>query len=278
MFTQYLPIPFLTSTSYGLDILAKQISIELLAWSHIAPALFGIAFSIFLYKQSKKLSAFYLLLLSSAFAIWSYLDLNSWSGSVNGLMFTWSILDMFSILFTIFTLWFLYAFLTEKDLPPLYKWLSVTPALPPVLYTLFGLNLNTYYAPEQVALEANATLFYIPLTQTIFLFIIILLGILSFRKSKKTNTKRKIFFGTIGASLFISIFITFFLITNVYLYFFTYSSYVYNISVYALFGMPFLIAFLGYLIAKYQAFDLKLSKSIGLIVVLMGLLFLNIFI
>ncbi|MDD5152995.1 MAG: hypothetical protein PHS95_03365, partial [Candidatus Pacebacteria bacterium] len=55
------------------------------------------------------------------------------------------------------------------------------------------------------------------------------------------------------------------------------TSYIYNLSPYAVLGMPILLAFLGYLIAKYQAFDIRLIKSIVLIVTLMILLFVGLF-
>lgn len=265
-------------SQYGWSTISLQISIDLLAWSHIAPALFGIIFSLFLYRQTKKLSAVYLLLLSFSFALWSYLDLVTWVGRSTEIMYTWSIMDIFAGLFTIFAYWFLYTFINGKDVPVVHKVVSMLFLVPIFLYVILGLNFDTYYAPEQIADEASAILFYLPTMQTLFLLAIIVSTIRARHNTSDITLRRKALFGGIGTGLFVSAFIVFFLIANVYLYLDTDDFQVYNITVYSLFGMPFLMGFLGYLVAKYQAFDLKLTKSIGLVVVLILLLFINIFI
>ena len=98
---------------------------------------------------------------------------------------------------------------------------------------------------------------------------------------KEMLKKKKIVLAGVGvvaflfAYFFIYAIVNFIITTN--LWNLALTGYVYIISPYAIFGMPILLAFLGYLIAKYQAFDVKLIKSIAYMVILMVLLFIGLF-
>jgi hypothetical protein len=275
----HFPIPFIGMSDYAVAAIEAQISVGLLWWSHAATAIIGIIFALFLYRITKKLSARYLLWTTITFGVWSYLDFVTWGSEGDGIMFAWSILDIFSGIFTVLTYWFLYAFLTGKDLPLWQKVFSVSLLIPIFVYTLMSLNINSYYNPEAIALEVNSTLFYVNSIQVLFLFGLFILSFRAYTQAKTLSERFKAIWGGLGAMVFLSTFSFTFFITNLLL---TYeigtANEAYNISVYALFGMPFLVAFLGYLIAKYQAFDLRLSKTIGLIVLLMSLLFLGMFV
>lgn len=273
-----LPIPF-TSNAYGQSVLENQISIDILFWAHVAPAFIAIVFSFFIYRQTRKLSAFYLLLSSIAFATWSYLDLVSWSADGADLMFAWSLLDMVSALFFIFTYWFLYTFIKERDVPLWQKVASILPLAYIAYYTIIGMNLGAFYQPEVIAFENDITALGMRILESLALVIMALFTLVCYTQTKDKSRKLRIMFGGVGTTLFLAIFSFVFLVTHLLIYYNIGSaSEAYNISVYSLFGMPFLISFLGYLIAKYQAFDLKLTKTIGLIVLMMLLLLVNIFI
>ena len=273
------PLPF-TATEYGTYIVEQVISTELLIWSHIPTAIIGIVFAFVLYRLTKKLSALYLLFLTVTFAIWSYLELITWGAPQEDIMFTWSVLDIFGILFTIFTYWFLYVFVKGTDVSFWQKLVSLTAIIPVYVYTYLGTNLNVYYNPEIIAIESNLTVNILLVEQFIFLFVIILFTLNESRKAQNASERNRIFLGGLGASLFLFIFAFSYLITNISLLFGinTVLNESYVAGVYALFGMPFLVGFMSYLIAKYQAFDLKLTNSICFILLLMLILLLSIFI
>jgi hypothetical protein len=269
----------LDSTAYGLDILSRQISIDLLIWAHVPTTIIGIIFAWFVWRQTKKLSALYLLYTSVAFGIFSYLALVTWSGNSVGVMYTWSLLDIFSLLTGVLCYWFLYAFIRGKDVPAIHALFTSLLILPALVYTTLGLNLHTLYQPEIIAIDEDIALIYMPTAQAIIILCLLYITATGYIRAKSPQEKSRSLLSGAGVTLFLAIFSFIYLISNMMLYFeIGTPTDAYNISVYAHFSMPFLIAFLGYLIAKYQAFDLKLTRSIGFIVILMGLLFVSIFI
>lgn len=273
------PLPFVGASPYSYSILAEQVSIKLVVFAHVPTAIIGLAFAIFLYRRTKQLSTFYLLLTAIAFSFWSYFGLLAWTGTAQTIMFGWSVLDMYNITFTTLSLWFFYAFVTNTDLPMKYKVGSSIFLLPVLGYTILSENMTEYVNNYQQAIESVYTPWYINSVNFFFLLVILVFTTVQYRKATDDTTRKRVFLGGIGTALCIATVAFSFLITNVLLYFnIGTSGAAYNAVLYALFGMPFLVGFLGYLIAKYQAFDIKLLKSVGLIIILQFLLFITIFI
>jgi hypothetical protein len=272
------PLPF-TATEYGASIVSEVISVNMLLWSHLFTAAIGIVFAYFIYRHTKKLSAFYLLLISILFALWSYFELITWGAPAKDMMFTWSVLDVFSIIFMVLTFWFYFALVKGSDMSPRYKIMTLIPTIPIFVYTLMSWNLNTYSNTEINAVESSLTTNYSDITGLLFFLVIIIYAIGAYRKTKDFTTRKKIVLGALGVSVFLGIFVFSFIVTNAMLTFgIGTENDAYAVGSYSLFGMPFLVGILGYLIAKYQAFDLKLTRSIGYILLLMLLLFISIFI
>jgi hypothetical protein len=269
------PIPF-TATEYGAAIVAEVASTPLLVWSHIVTAVIGIIFALFIYHQTKKLSSFYLLLSALCFAIWAYFDLITWGAPQEAMMFLWSLLDIFSVLFSLFAYWFLYAFIKGTDLPFKHKVLSLALVVPVYIYTLTSWNMSAYSNTEINALESDITANASLVIEGIFIMFMIALIIHTLRTSRDATQKKKAVLGGIGAILLVSIFVLSFVIANTMLILEVGpANEAYNVGNYALFGMPLLAGLLGYLVAKYQAFDLKLTKTVGMVVLLVLLLFLS---
>jgi hypothetical protein len=272
------PLPF-TATEYGAAIVAEVVSIELMLWTLVAPAVIGVIFSIFIYQTTRKVSALYLLLASIVFACWSYFDFITWGAPAKAIMFSWSLLDIFSTLFCILGFWFLYAFVTKKDVPFGLKLISLVAFIPPAIYTLMSWNMSTYSNAYIEALENDLTANLAIVIQSLIMLSAILFSAHMYKKSTNSKEKTKIALAGLGVFLFIFFFVISYTIVNLLLQYTVLSSItIYSFEFYSLLGMPFLVGFLGYLIAKYEAFDMKLTKSIGLIVILMFLLFVNIFI
>jgi hypothetical protein len=272
------PIPF-SATEYGAAITAEVATSKLLIWSHIPTAAIGVLFALFIFYQTRKISAFYLLVTTICFAVWSYFELITWGAPQEASMFTWSLLDVFSVMFNVFTFWFLYSFIRGKDLPFTLKLITLIPIIPVYIYTIASMNIQTYFVQEINAIESVFAANYALLVESVFLITIIVFTIYSFRTAQSHNQKNMILLGGAATGVFLLFFVFSFIITNTLLFLgIGTENEAYTYGLYSLFGMPFMVGFLGYLIAKYQAFDLKLTKMIGLVVLWMMLLFLSIFI
>jgi hypothetical protein len=273
-----MPLPLFLS-NYNLLVTEEFVSISLLYWSHMATAGIGIVFAWFIWQQTKKLSAFYLLLATVAFGGYSYLDLLTWAGYSNSIMFSWSILEILYVSCVVFVYWFFFAFVHKKDVPVIHKVVSLSTLAVPILLTLNSLNIDTYFAPEIIAFENDYFINYSYVLVPLLCMITIIISTISLLPTyTDPKQKSKLIWGTSGILVFLLFLMSFQVVSNLLLFIDSAANLAYSYTVYAFFCMPFLIGFLGYLVAKYQAFDLKLTRSIGYILLLMLLLFVSIFI
>jgi hypothetical protein len=271
------PLPY-TGSAYSFDITQVFISSSNLALAHIPTVVISLAFAIWLYKHTKKLSAFYLLLVTIMFSLWAYFDLMTWTANSRSLMFAWSSYDIFSTAFIVFTYWFFYSFVKEKDLPFWQKLVSLCFLIPPLIYTFLSINMTEFFNVIDNAGENSTTRFYVPLLCVTFLLPIILITFIEYRKATEKPTKQKILLSGLASCLFLFIFSISFFITNMALYFnIGLPNAAYAISAFALFAMPFLTGILAYIVVKYEAFNIKTIKSILYILICMAILFVNIF-
>ncbi|MDD5153010.1 MAG: hypothetical protein PHS95_03450 [Candidatus Pacebacteria bacterium] len=266
---------------YFWNIVVRQISISFLVYSMLVPAVLAVAFGSFLYIKTRKLSSFYLLLLSLFFALYAILDLLTWFPNAPIALGTWSFLDIFSVSFFILSYWFLYSFIKDHDLPLWQKVLTGCALLPTLVITARSINIDTFSAPQVSSLENLSVTNY---NSILFLTIILLVVIFSIREyvvAIDFVNKKKIALAGAGVTIFLFVFCINLVVSNfiiaIDLWGLGSNAYVYTIDLYSLFGMPILLGLLGYLIAKYQAFDIRLIKSIVLMVVLMAILFAGMF-
>ncbi|MDD5152990.1 MAG: hypothetical protein PHS95_03340 [Candidatus Pacebacteria bacterium] len=275
--------PFTFFSPYGWIVVTNQISFSFLSYSYIGATLLAIAFGTFLFVKTKKLSSFYLLLLCISFAIYSLLDFALWVPlkDLSSIIFSWSIEYIFSISFFILSYWFLYSFIKEHDLPMWQKILSASTLLPTFIIIATNFNVSAVSASVDIALENEVVANYHSLLELLFILLVIIFTVVEYQKALDTVNKKKIALAGTGVTAFLSAFFFAYGIINfviaINLWGLASTSYIYNLSPYAILGMPILLGFLGYLIAKYQAFDVRLIKSIVLIVILMILLFVGLF-
>jgi len=273
--------PFSFISSYGWGVTIKQISFSFLIYSYIGATIVVLAFGIFLLIKAKKLSSFYLLLLCVAFALFSLIDFVAWVPYTTTAMVSWATVDIFSTAFFIFSYWFLYSFIKEHDLPMWQKVASVGTLIPTLVITAMGININTWLVPIGIAVDNATNANYLSCLEIFFILLIVVFTVVEYRKAIDTVNKKKIALAGAGVVAFLFTFFFSYVIVNfviaINLWDLASTSYIYNLSPYAIFGMPILLAFLGYLIAKYQAFDVKLIKSIVYMVILMVLLFIGLF-
>jgi signal transduction histidine kinase len=265
-----MPVAFI-HLQYCYNYLVDQISIGLLLYSHIPAAIAALLFGGFLLLQSRKLANVTFFVVCLSFATWCFLDLGSWFAFLGSgtMMFTWSLADLFSPLFFFFSYYFLYTFLTDQDLPSWQKLTGVILILPIIYWIAVGEKITIFDANTCEALETPLYNYYQFFIEGCFLLAVIMLAVFLYRKAQDSVTKKKIILATTGVGIFLGFFLSGTLGVN-FLVSDTAVQFAYNFEIYGLFGMPILLIYLGYLIVRYRAFDLKIFGAQALVFALVG--------
>jgi signal transduction histidine kinase len=264
----------LIKVQYCYDILVESISTGLLLYSHVPTALVALLFGGFLFYKTKKLSSFYLFLLCLSFAVWCFLDLGTWFVFLGSevTMFTWSIIDIFSILFFVFSYFFLYTFVKDTDVPRWQKVFGIGLLIPTLFWTITSQNLSEFYFPYCEAVENPFIANYAVYLQSLVLAAVVFFTAREYKREVDRERKHRIALAGFGITLFLFVFLFATFMTNLQLALGIWPDFnSYNISIYGLFGMPVLLIYLGYLIVRYQAFDFKVFTAQALVILLITL-------
>lgn len=259
--------------NYCYEYLVEQIPMGLLLYSHLVPAAVAAIFGIFVMYKAKNLLSFTLFVICTSFAVWCLLDLASWFAFLGSevTMFTWSLVDLFGLVFFFFSYYFMYVFAAKKDLPFWHKALATAVVLPTVVWTFFGSNLESFDANICEAIERESVTVYPYYVEAIFIIAVISLATYFYRKTKDKVHKREILLAGTGIGLFLVFFFSATLSVNLLLNY-DIVEYAYNFEIYGLFGMPILLIALAYLVVKYKAFDVKLVGAQALVTSLVVLI------
>ncbi|HYC83375.1 MAG TPA: HAMP domain-containing sensor histidine kinase [Candidatus Paceibacterota bacterium] len=257
----------LVNLQYCYDYLVEQISLGLLLYSHIPTGVIALVFGSLLLYKTRKLSSVTLFVVCLSFALWCFFNLGAWFAFLGAeiTMFTWSLVDLTSLIFFSFSYYFLYVFLKKKDLPLWQKLSGIALILPTAYWTFLGKNLTAFDVNICEAWENDFVTSYPVYVQMVFLGATIILAAANYFQVKNEEEKKK----TVLAGLGIVTFLFFFFFSNFLAdYFIQYNiwQYAYNVEIYGLFGMPILLIYLGYLIVKYHAFDLRIFTAQALVI------------
>jgi signal transduction histidine kinase len=268
----------LISVQYCYTYLIDQIPVSLLLYSHIPGAIISLFFGGYVLYKKRDSSSLALFIVCLSFALWCVCDIISWfsfMGSGN-IMFVWSSLFLLGLIIFFSSYYFLYTFITKKDLPTWQKIVGTILLLPMTVWTFSGSSLLFYDANSCVAIENDFITGYYYFVQALLLLLIVLLILIKYIKTKDTFIKKEIIFIGIGMVTFLSFLFSSTLLVSI-LGNSDASSYVYNYEIYGLFGMPILIAFLAYTVVKFKAFNIKLLATqvlVWALVILIGAEFL----
>ena len=252
----------LINIPYCYHYLVNQISIGLLLYAHLPGAIAAFLFGAFMLYRTRQLNGSLLFLVCACFATWCMTDLVSWFAFLGSrtMMFSWSLADVFSSLFFFFAYYFLYVFIRERDLP-LWQKAAFLAAFAPILaWVVMGTRLTGYTAATCEALESDAATNYSSYFELAVLLATISLSLFAYRRAQVREQKTKIILAGTGVVVFLFVFYFAEVLTNVIIDLNSWQ-YAYNIEVYGLFGMPVMLIFLGYLIVKYRAFDLRIFTA-----------------
>ena len=260
----------LIGIQYCFDFLINQIPVQLLLYSHIPTAAITLFFGTYVLLKTKNLTGFNLFVVCLLFAIYCFLDLASWFSFLGSsiTMFAWSLLGLVSLCFFLFSYYFLYTFTTKHDLPLWQKISGIIVLFPTAWMTFAGNTLQSFDANTCASIDASFANIYLYIVEPVLILAVIIFTIVQYGKIKTKVEKTEALLGGIGVSIFLFFIFSSTFLANFFINYGANADYVYNYEIYGLFGMPLLLIFLGYLVVKYKAFDLKVFTSQALVVVL----------
>lgn len=253
------------NSQYCYEYLINQIPINLLFYGHLTVLIISVLFAAFIAFKVRTFPGRLLSGMMIAFSIWIILDLGTWFAFLgqSSTMFMWELIYLFVPLFFLLSYYFLYVFVTGKDVNVLQKCLASLMIAPFVLSVILGKSLNHFDANICEASENTLLTNYLIIVEGIFLISVL---ILFFKLILNKKGKEYAYVG-LGIILFLS----FFFVTDMaVLLLANYSivEYAYNFGIYGLFGMPFLLCLIVYSIVHFKVLNVKLLATQALIWIL----------
>ncbi len=251
-------LSYFTSVQYCYTYLIDQIPVGLLLYSHIPTALIALLFGGYILKKERSLPSITLFTICVAFSAWCLFDLISWFAFLGAdkVMFAWSFLDLLALIMFFFSYYFLHTFVTKTDLPSWQKITGSVLLLPTIYWTFLGKNLPWYDGNSCAAIENDHITRYPYFVEVIFILAAFSFIAYQYKKITEKSEKKKLLLVGAGVTTFLLFFFSSTFLVNL-LAEGDASLYVYNFEIYGLFGMPILLVYLGFLIVKYKAFDLR---------------------
>ncbi len=240
---------------------------HIIYYTHIPTALVSLILGLFIYfKGGRTLASKILLAIAITFFIWFFFDLVLWADlDSRSVMIFWSFEFFLQIVVSILTLYFAYVFLEKRDASFKTK----------VAFTILPLSF-LLLAPTKLVLTdfdleiceslINPLFVCYYLVSEAFIFLITIVFLTRKIKFSKGKEKHVAIYFSAGLLMFIASFqgsnIAGTLLGN-------WANW--KFLQYAYFGLPIFMAFLIYLVIRYQAFNLKLLSVQVLVIVLASL-------
>jgi signal transduction histidine kinase len=250
---------------------------SLIYYSHFTAIIVTLLLTIFIFKaKSKLLSAKILLALGTSFSLLAFVDILLWTRpNVNEVMFFWSFwLALFIVIFSL-SFYFLYTFITSKDLPLWLKGIFITLIVGVEMLSITPLNLTAYDYTYCEGLENITTI-----NGVFFIGLIIFLGTAIFSSyqlyiiKKKTGAiNRAYVYAAIGVLLFQAMFILSTYTASILNLTSISESRIFEVEQYGYIGMTLFMCFLTFIIVRFNAFNIKLAGAQALvtgIIILVG--------
>ncbi len=231
----------------------------LLYYSHIPAVIVALFLGGFVYfKGGKNLVSTTLLTLIFVFSIWVVFNLITWTGNESSVIFfVWALFGILYALIALLSVYFVSVFIEGKNVSFRKKLILGVLFTPILAFTPTSFNLEIFDLQRCGISDLSFFLYYYYFLG--FLAFFWILGIFfSYigRKDVAKEAKKQFFFLVVGIELFLLFFFGSGLLTS----FLVDSGYTdsFELEFYGLFGMPIFIAFLTYIIVKYNAMNIKL--------------------
>ncbi len=239
----------------------------LLYYSYMPALLISFPFGIFIFKKNPTLLLNKLILaITTFFALWAFFVLILWTNiNSNTIVFLWSFLGIISSLIAVSSVYFVSVFLRKgNDIKLIEKIIYLLVLIPAVVVTPTAMNLSGFDLNICGSAEYVGFIFvsYYRLLGLFSVLWIIGLSIYYYKKSDPVFKKQIILVGTGVVS-----FLTLFSGIGYYVDYITAAGITdsYSIELYGMFGMVIFIIFIGVLIVKFKAFNVKLIATQALV-------------
>lgn len=234
-------------------LISGNVFSNLIYYSHIFPIVISFLFGLLIFLSDRtKLINRTLFFLTTSFSLWALIDLILWATEkVSYIMFLWSALAIIEPLIYLSCLYLVYLYLFKKDMPFRSKIILTLFFVPIFIFAGTNFNLKGFDFTNCHREAIEGVLWnYIYAFELAIAFIIIILGIQSYKRNLEKNIKKQNMLLVIGSVLFLFT-LSFGNITGSF-------SFDWSIAQYGLFGMPIFIAVLSYLVIRYQGFNTKI--------------------
>ncbi len=241
-----------------LGLFDPSVAPPLLYYSYVPIMLSSLLIGIFVYINNRSsLQAKLLLSVTVFFSLWVLNVLVQWTAIYNSvLMFTWQLTAPLEIALYISIAYFAYVFSNRKDLP--YIWKTFFTGILLVTFIFVPTPYNVAFFDTINCQGTNGLLWtYIYTLEPVAIVTTLLFGISAYRKEANTGYKKQIFI----LSLAILIFEVFFFVSNYY----AELSQTYSFNLWGPIGMFMFILLVGYMLVKFQAFNVKLLGAQALV-------------
>lgn len=229
-------------------------------YSHLFPSLSALLIATFVFINNPKGRAPQaLLLLAVFFTLWSLIDLVLWASDRSDLiMFFWSILIHFELLIYASAFYFIHALFTDRWPSWKGELFIFASFVPLALFAHTPLNLLGFDFTNcwREALEGPLWQSYVYSAEVFYALAILVFAVIYIKKEKERRTEM------ILATAGILAFLISFSLGNILGSFGT----DWELGQYGLFGMPVFVAFLTYLMVRYQMFKAKIMATEALVV------------
>lgn len=257
-------------------IFSENVFDPLIYYSHLVPLVLSLALGAYLLvKNRTSLEARLLITVIFFLSLWLFGDLVLWATERNELtMFFWSIVNLAEPFVYAFGLYFIYAFISKKDLSFSMKLLVFLPLLPiivltPTQYAMFGFDLTSC---DRDAVE-GPLVYYGYILEVAYTLAIVSYTFNAYRFGKSIIEKQQVIFITIGTVLFLLSFAFGNIVGSLFTDLpFLGEDYSWTVGQYGLFGVPIFIGLLAYMIVRFRLFNIGLIAAQALVIALIAVL------
>ncbi|OGH88631.1 MAG: hypothetical protein A3J93_00865 [Candidatus Magasanikbacteria bacterium RIFOXYC2_FULL_42_28] len=228
-------------------------------YSHLLPLIFSVIIGFFiLLKDKKSLINQALFFILAVFSFWVYADLVLWASEKPELiMVFWALEVLIEPLIYAGCLYFVYVFINKKDINFKNKIIIALMLLPMVLLapTSLGVSAFDHTNCDRAAIE-GALVQYGYIIEFIFIIWMLIFSVAKYIKADK-EFRKQILLIVSGISLFLLAFSWGNLVQSI--------TADWTLGQYGLFGAPVFVAFLAYIIVKFNAFNVKMFGTQALV-------------
>jgi signal transduction histidine kinase len=243
----------------------------LVYYSHLTALVVSLVLSFFIILNNRTLPARILVTISLIFSALSILDILLWTQiDARIVMFLWSFWLFLFIATYILSAYFLYAFITKRDVGFPLKALGVAVLTGVLFLSASHYNLTAFDLYNCSAVEGIWVLNIVFGLSFVILVLTAFLGIKASLATKNGGGRQNLL-ATLGITAFLVTFSASTYVASI-ANFFGSAPDTFNLEQYGYFGMTIFIAALTYIIVKYKAFNIKLIAAQALVAALVILI------